>query len=351
MATISELKWVALTAAINEMKSPNQFLKRLLFRNSDPKPTEDIELGVLNKGREIAPFVRKNGGGIMVAGYSDKFQSVQAPNIRIKRPFTPSELLYRRQVGTPIFTPGAAAQATAVRQHISRDLQVMADLITNSEEYLCALAIRGTIIYLTDDEEVFQITYPKPSGNNVTLSTFWDDADPTLPDPQIDFLTAKRLFSDEVGLGITDAIMGQEAAVEFIKLAKRQGFLDHIGVDAGNMTLVQDFTEDGVIYLGRVGGIRCWEYSRTVSVGGVDTALVRSKYVEFVTTSPAAEMVRYYGAIPDFKAMQGRKWVGERFSKSWETDDPSALMALAHSRPLPALRRPGAVVSMKVISG
>lgn len=351
MATINELRWSSLTPAINEMKSPNQFLKRLLFGNHVTLSTEDIELSVLNKGREIAPFVRKNGEALLVDGHTETFQTVQAPNIRIKRPFTPSELLYNRRPGTVIF-PTTGEQISAVQQHIARDMQVMADLITNSEEYLCALALRGTITYSVSPTEVFQVTYPKPPGNNVTLSTFWDDADPTLPDPEENFHTAKKLLSDEVGLGVTDAIMGEEAAQYFRFIVKRQGNLGQgPKLDTGRITFSEQFDQDGVIFLGTFCGIRCWEYSRSVDVDGSATPLVRSKYVEFVAATPAAEFTLYYGAIPDMKALNGRRFQGERFSKSWEQEDPSQMIALAHSRPLPVPRRPGAMVSMKVVSG
>ena len=352
MATIDELKWSSLTPAINEMKSPNQFLKRLLFSRHVTLPTEDIELSILTKSREVAPFVRKNGEALLVDGHSSTFRTVSAPNIRIKRPFTPSELLYSRRPGTVIFSPGAGMQLSALQQHIARDMQVMADLVTNAEEYLCSLALQGTITYEVSPHEVFQITLPKPAGNNVTLSTFWDDADVTLPDPEENFHTVKKLINDEVGLGVTDAIMGESAAQYFRKLMKRQGTLG-VGprLDVGDITFARQFDQDGVIYMGRFCGVDCWEYSRTVSVNGSSTALIRSKYVEFVSRSAAAEFTLYYGAIPDMKALQGRKFQGERFSKSWEVEDPSQHMALVHSRPLPIPRRPGAMVSMKVVSG
>lgn len=351
MATISQLEWSALTPAINNMKSPNAFLKKLLFKNHDPKHTETIELSVLDKERMIAPFVRKNGEALLVQGHDETFHTVETPNIRIKRPFTPSELLYNRRPGTVVFA-SEEEQINAIEEHIARDLQVMADLVTNSEEYLCALALQGVITYEVSAQEVFEITYPKPAGNNVTLSVFWNDADPTLPDPEENFHTAKTLVSDEVGLNVTDAIMGAEAAQYFRSLMKRQGTLA-VGekLDTGRITFSEQFSEDGAIYLGIFCGVRCWQYSRSVSVDGTATSLIRSKYVEFVAVTPSAEFTLYYGAISDMKALQNRTYRGERFSKSWEVEDPSQLMALVHSRPLPVPRRPGAMVSMKVVSG
>lgn len=352
MSTITELTWHSLTGVINEIKSPNQFVKRLLFTQHEPKSTEDLELSVLTKGREIAPFVKKNGEALLVDGHSETFQTVQAPNIRIKRPFTPSELLFTRRPGTPIFTPGASSQVSALRRHIATDMQVLADLITNSEELLCCMALQGTITYSVSPSAHFTITYPKPAGNNVTLTTFWDDADPTLPTPEEDFHSAKKLISDEVSLQTTDAIMGEEAALHFRTVVKNQGNLGQgQKLDTGELTFTQQFRDDGAIYLGRYCGVRCWEYSRTVDVNGTSTPLIRSKYVEFVSARPAAEFKLYYGAIPDMDAIDEGKFVGERFSKSWKKKDPSQLIALAHSRPLPVPRRPGAMVSMKVVSG
>jgi len=97
------LKWASLTGAINEMRVVTPFLRDLLYSRVQPLATEDVELSVYSSNREIAPFVRKNGEGIMTTGHSENFQTVQAPNIRIKRPFTPSDLLYTRRPGTSVF--------------------------------------------------------------------------------------------------------------------------------------------------------------------------------------------------------------------------------------------------------
>lgn len=354
MATINELKWSFMTPAINEMKSPNMFLKRLLFPNHVTLPTEDIEMSLLTKGRETAPFVRKNAEGVMVAGHAETFQTVSATNIRIKRPITPSDLLYTRRPGTTIFVNGrTSTQRSAIRAHINRDLQTLNDLITNSEEWLCAQALQGTISYEVADQEVFQITFPKPSGNNITLASgrAWDNADSTLPRPLQDVHAVKRVLSDEVGLQPTDAICGLTAANALLELAESgnlPAFKTDSGVSAGTISFVEQFNDDGAIFLGTMGGVRFWEYSRTVTHNGSSTALIRTDYVEFVTRSPAAERVLYYGAIADMRTITGNLGQMERFAKSWEVEDPSAYMALAASRPLPVPRRPGAMVSMKV---
>jgi len=349
---IDELKWQTLTATVNEIKSPNQFLRRLLYSNEQTVSTQTIEYGLLTKGREAAPFVRRGAEARMVGGHNESFQSVSPTNIRIKRPFHPSELLYGRRPGTPIFIdPGT--QLSAVQQHINRDLQVMADYITNAEEYLVSMAMQGTISYSNEDEEAFTVTYPRSAGHNVTLSTFWDDATPANVRMEANVYAAKELFSDAVGLVPTDCILGSEARAIFQELIATGVIkvLDQRNVTAGNASFVDQVSEDGAIFLGEVFGIRWWAYPRTVMVNGSSVDLIRPKYAEFVTTSPAADRVMYYGAITDMAALRGGQIQSRRFSKSWEVQDPSAMMALTHSCPLPVPRRPDAHVSMKVVSG
>ncbi len=351
MATIDELSWESMTAVVNEIKSPNQFLLKLLYRNRIALTTETIAIDVLTRAREVAPFVRKNGEALLVEGHGSTRQLVDAPNIRIKRPMEASDLLFGRKPGSVIFPP-QTEQVSAIGAHIARELQVLADLVTNAEEYLAALSLQGTISYSVTPEENFTITYPKPAGHNITLVTFWDDADPSLPEPEINVHAVKRLLSAEVGLGVTDAICGSEAADAFMRLAKNQKFLfDKRDVNMGGADFTTMFNEDGAIFLGRAFGVNFWEYSRTATVDGSSTNMLRAKYIEFVSATPSAEFTMYYGAIADMHAFEGNLWIAQRFSKSWLTQDPSQRLALLHSRPLPVPRRPGAMVSMKVVSG
>lgn len=354
MPSINELKWQSLTASINNIKSPNQHIHNTLYSTHEPKSTEDIELSVLDKARETAPFVRKNSEAIMVSGHTTTFQTVSAPNIRIKRAFTPSELLFGRKPNTVIFVP-SGQQTSAIRRHIQTDLQVMADLITNAQELMCCQTLQGQISYQATTQDSFTITFPRSGTHNITLSTFWDDADPTTPRPAANVHTVKRLINDAVGLSVTDCYLGLEAAQAFLELAESGNIKllgqDAMNIAAGSLSMNNQFNQDGVIFLGVFAGVRFWEYSRTVSVNGVATNLIRSKYAEFVARTPAAQFVEYFGAIPDMEALQGRLFQGERFSKSWLEKDPSAQIHLTHTRPLPVPRRPNATVSMKVVSG
>jgi hypothetical protein len=132
---------------------------------------------------------------------------------------------------------------------------------------------------------------------------------------------------------------------------KTQQLLNMLHFNAGSVTLQNQFREDGAILLGTFSGINVWSYPRTVSVSGTATNLIRSKYAEFVCALPAAQNVLYYGAIADDDALEGGTFVTRRFAKTFKTPDPSQRFMLLHTRPLPCTRRPGSIVSMKVVSG
>lgn len=341
---INELKWYALTALINEIKGPQSFLKSLLFSSEDVLSTETAELSYLVGDRVMAPFVKKNGEAISVEGLGKKFATVDMPNIRIKHPFTPSELLFGRQPGTVIF-PSAGDQISAIEAHIARDIKFMKDQIINAEEWLAAQAIKGTVEYEVADEAKFTVTFPKPAGHTSTVAPLWS----AVSHPEEDIMDAKRMVSDECGLSPTHMLLGRNASKEFLKNAEVRTLLDMRRANPGGLTFNSNFDEQGALFLGDWQGLQVWEYGRRIGVDGVATPLVRDDYAEIVTASPQAENVTMYGAIPDMDAFQGRKFQGKIFSKSWLEKDPSLYIALAHSRPLCVPRRPGSMVSYKVV--
>jgi len=345
MASIDELKWQTMTAAINKIKGPQRFLRDLLFGRKETLDTETIEMSYLTGARDAAPFVKKNGEALLVEGLGEEFAVVEAPNIRIKRPFTPSSLLYNRQPGTVIFA-SSGSKRRAIQQKIARELQRLKDLITNREEWMISQAIRGSISYSVRDEDNWQITYPRSASHTTTAEVDWDE-DSTAK-PEVDFLAAKRLIADDVGLAPTHVILGEDAAKYFLQIDQVKDLLDNRRIEAGRVTYTSNFSEQGALYLGQFCGIEVWEYSRSVNSNGTATDLVRDAYAEFVTASPAAENVIYYGAIPDMDALQGRTIQTQIFSKSWVEKDPSVMYALAHSRPLPVPRLPDSTVSMNI---
>ena len=348
------LSWASMTAMVNEVKTPHRFVRDLLFSANDPKPTEVIEIGVLIGDRVVAPFVKRGAQAIEVTPFQEKIYNVNTPNIRIKRHLEASEILFTRHVGHVIFADeGEILDAGA--QVVARNSLRLVQMVDEAEEYLSCQALRGTISYSVDGEEAFSVTFPRSASHNITLVNFWDGGSANV---ELDFRTAMNLVAQDVGLSVTDVILGAEATNAFLADAKVRDLLDNRRITAGGLDLTQPVQQNGAMYLGIFRGLRVWSYTRATQVpatAGLGTLssfdLIRSKYAEFVVADAAAENVMYYGAIADLEALQGRAFVGRRFSKSWMQQDPSLMIQLLTSRPLPCTRRPDSMVSMKVVSG
>jgi len=349
-ASADVLHYTTLTEAINEQKAPNNFLKNTFFGRDITVPTRHIELSYMRRARKIAPFVKRDGAAVMTSGRTEGFVNLEPPHIRIKRPMSPSDLMVNRRPGGVIFASGDDI-AAAMRQYIADEQEMMLDDITNSEELLCALALTGTITYQTADEEAFTITSPRSTTNDFALSGA-DRWDQTGSSPRQTMKAVMQIINEAVGLGVTDAIMGADAAEAFLGNPEANTLLDVRRFNTGTLDFNQQFGADGALYLGTyVGGIRLWMYARQVLVGSTTTDLIRPKYVEFIAKSPVAQFVTYYGAIEDMRAIgAGRVLQSKRFSKSWEVEDPSARMLLIESNPMPCIRRPDSTVSVQVIS-
>lgn len=344
MATPKEvLSWATQTAAINKIKSPNSFVRDFLFSRTRNFETETVELSDLTGDRDIAEFVRRDAEAIMVSGYGENFSEIKFPTIRIKRSQTASEVMFTRRPGTVVF-PSAQEQLSAIEQHLARDLQRLADMLVNSEEMLCAQALSDSISYSVVDAAHFSVSYGRAGAHNASAATVWSDS---AADPRVDFLAIKRLMNDNPdgrAYPLTDAIAAPDAADEFLALAAIKNDLDNRRIDSGQMALQEQFNEAGAIFYGQYWGVRFWEYGRSLN----GAALIPAGKVQMVSRSPASEMWRYYGAIPDMDALEQRLFVGERYSKSRTTWDPPSREILVHSRPLPVLRLPHATATLTV---
>lgn len=357
MATPNQLKWASLTRAINEIKSPASFLKNMLYGVHNTYPTSAIELDFWRRGRMVAPFVKRGSPAFISKGHTEEFNQLTGfPHIRIKRPMKPTDLFDTRRPGTSIFID-SAGQSRAIAEYMAREMQNLDDDISNAEEYMVAQALRGQIAYSNLEEESFTITFPRSATHDITLTGthLWTDA---LSDPRLDFSTADKLTTDDVNLNVTDVILGDTAAEAFIANTKVSTQLNQNspqpgnGLRVGSLDLTQAWGTNGAMLLSpNMFGKRVWRYSRKLLLAdGTQYDLIRPDHAEFIAVSPAAEWELAYGPTIDFKAFgDSTPRMTERFSKSWEVEDPSVRWILAESNPLPWPRRPDASVSMKVV--
>lgn len=352
--TNTMLGWAYQTETINNILPTTSFLKALMFGGREATvPTESIELSYLVGTRKMAPFVEVNSEAVMVAGRSKVFANVSPPNIRIKKPMEAFSALVKRQPGTGVFTNGGQILA-ARRKAIGEDLQTMRDLIDVREEWMVAQMLTGTtaasivLSYSSAELANFTITVPRPHATDfvATAGVSWATSTAIYND----FHRAKTVMAKHQQLPVTDCIMGATAAVNFINNTTVHALLDNKNIDAGALALQNQFNESGVVYLGRFAGVRCWQYvAEYINDAGSSVEFIGAEQAIFVHAGPANKSIWWYGAIADHDAMDQGLLETKMFVKSKNTWDPSSHVQLAHSRPLPMLRKTGCVYVLDTV--
>lgn len=345
------LTHTTMTRTVNTLKLPNSFLRDLLFSTRQTYPTKEVEWGVLSGNREMAKFSREGAQARFVDQLDEDRKLITFPMIREKKVLKANESMFQRHVGSAIFSP-KRKMISAYEASVARELRDLSNRIFNREEQMCASALTGLLAYSEVDGAHFQVTYGKPAGHTkdvtaISNNLVWTDA---AANPQ-DIFEAARVGLDEAeSLALTDAIMSPEAGSAFMKLEQVKKDLDRRNYDAGELRPGQLIRTDGAQFLGIYHNTRCWIYRRTAIQDGSATPLIRTGYVEFVSATPEADTEMAFGAITDQKALEDGVFEGERFSKSWLSDDPGHRVALVESHPIPVMRRPGMVYSVDVLS-
>lgn len=334
-----------MTRTINEIKDPANFLIDLLFSDFETFSTEAVEVGTLIGDREACGFVRVDSEALLVEGTQENLQTISMPNIRLKMAMKASDRLNKRRVGTVVF-PTKGEQVSAMEAAVARDLLEMKRRIQNRKELMAAEVIRGEIDFASDEAN-FRYQTGKPAGHDTTAGTVWSNS---AADPYDDFMGAKEAMDNEHSLQPDVCVMSPTAASAFMKLSKVKDDLDRSNLNVGSLTTDERIRQNGAMYLGRLHGVECWRYGRSIiDHAGTSQPLIRADHVEFLATGPEAMNKMWYGAIPDEDALEGQLFQGQSFSKSWKIPDPSRRIALVHTRPLPVMLRPGSVYSIDVL--
>lgn len=351
--TTGMLSWAYQSTVLSNIKPKTSFLKQLMFGNRTQNlPTEVAELGYREGHTLMAPFVEVNAEATSVPGNSIRLGNVSCPNIRIKRPMDAYNAFLRRLPGTGIFITGGDVVQAARAAAIAEDAQTLADMIDRREEWMVAQmldyrAAAGYIrlSYSVAEQANFTVSIPRDTSMVATVSTSWATADIAT-----DIHAVKKAMARYQQLTPNVCVLGSNASYLFRTNATVRATLDTKNVSAGSLELQSQFNESGVIYLGRYAGIEFWEYAAQFTADGTGTLTdyISADNAIFLHTSPSNEAQWFYGAIPDHDAFDEGLFVGQRFGKAWKEKDPSVYVQLLHSRPLPFLRRPGALYNLKV---
>ena len=160
----SEFSWRVMTPAINQIAAPPMLLQDLIFRQQNTRASEYIDVDVVIGGKYIAPFVTQIDSAEQVAKMGRETRSVQAPRIRLKKPFTASELLATRAAGSSIYVDGSASLTAYRQQKLAQELQDLKNRIITTKEWMCSQALTGTLT-VSQENLSFTVDYNLPNAH------------------------------------------------------------------------------------------------------------------------------------------------------------------------------------------
>lgn len=318
---------------LEQLKPAKTWLRDTIFNVATTHTSEYIDIDVQKGSRRIAVYVHPLHEGKMVDREGFKTFSYKAPYTKEKM-VTTAQLYLNRQAGNTIYTGGETPTSRA-QQQLGKDLRSLNQRIDRLEEVQAAEAIQtGKVTCI--GEGINQIVDYQMSATHLPVLTGTDKwSDHTNSDPNADLSNWSLLIQQDSGLVPNRAIMGIDAAQDYLRNDKVLKDLDTRRLQAGQID-VTALAENGVQFLGDVRrpGLTVelytyveWYYD---VVAKVEKPLINPDKVIFYNTGARAE--RHYGAIEDLDALS----VTARFAKSWTTKDPSARWVMVQSAPLTA---------------
>lgn len=329
-ASISLLNTRTMLEALEELRTPNTFLLRKFFSAQRECTTKAVDIDIYKGKRRVAAYVNRRSQGQVIdrVGYST--YTYEPPYVKPKMITTVEDLLVR-QLGEVVYSGNQnAAQRASIQ--LGKDLAELDSIITRAEELQASQALFDGKVEVKDkdgNDVVADIDFQRSATHTIDLTATgevsWDESGST---PLKDIRTWKRLIVQDAGVGADIAILGSDAADEFLENADVRAVLDNRNIY--NNQIGMEAQELGVTYIGTIEGISYYAYDEWYvdPATGTETELVPAKKVLLGSTKARCE--RVYGVIEDAEGV----FAAARFPKTWVVDDPSVRMLQLHSAPL-----------------
>lgn len=358
--------------------SPN-LLTRMLFPVQTHKvlSTDTVQWDILTRKNQIAPFRAVNGEPVDIARRTYSAQGITTPYLAVRAPLSMSSDLLVRWAGqnNPYVSFGQQ-DGLWVKENIERtiaeDLQELLRSVQNTQEWMVAQLLTGKIEYVSDEEGGghFELSTNKPSENNVDPNVYLDTKSSTEQSPDemklsvTTFISAIQKIKMEQarrqGPAITDGIVGEDAANHLQRLIAAGAFKDFLDknfrLENGSslITVAPWSNAEGTLYLGTIEGVRLWAYTHALPNPANPSEyvrMIRGNYIEFMAPNAGVSERRlFFGAITnDLDAVRKGLHVRKYFTKTLKLDEPSSLVQILKSRPLPYFRRPDWFFSLRAV--
>lgn len=324
-------------------RAPGLF-KELFFTKRKTHPTKKVEIELVRKGKKILPFVTDVEGGKLVDRSRRELRTVECPRLRPKDAFSAPDLLSQTAPGEVPYAdnPNFLTPEQRIEQKIVEQLTEFKDSVERTIEYMCSKV--GTVgkLVVIQENISFEIDFGMPDENKVVLAgeDLWSDPGMTIFKVlgQIEDW-ATNLVGENSGLPADILMLGTNA---WNKLFAIEGFLkllDNRRVDLGHLSPMVAKS-----YKGTIGGVDL--YVNSDKYEAEDGNLVPMLDPDYVVMGSSLCDASIEFGLPQELPSPGPM---EFFAKSYVEEDPSQLMLVGESDPLPNPKNAGSFAYIKVL--
>jgi hypothetical protein len=325
-----------LTQAVNEIRTGETRIYDKFFRGKENmQSSERLAFDIITGNETILENLNKYAEAPIGTKTTRRTVTLEAPRLAEKRLINAGELNALRAYGV--------MGAEMLKDRLAREQLDMKAKFDRTLEYWACGALRG-VVYDADAATILY-DFGVAGTHKITLSTGWDDSS---GDPIGDIRAWKQLIEDDSMTTITgwqaycgatamDALLANESVLNLMK--------QQFGVQIAT---------SGTI--GNLAGVAIEEYNGSYfNSSGVRTRFVGAEQVILIgMCTDLTDMP--FAPIMDLNAPNGVGNVGAGgrgmmfYSSSHDSWDPSGKWIKTEARPLPVLKRPGAVIIADVVT-
>ena len=337
----------ALLGVLRTFDRPTAWLRDTFFPDPIVFNTTEIAFDKLQRRRKLAPFVSPKVAGKARKGRERIVTTFEPAYVKPKGEVSPDETFVRlagERIG------GEMAPEERYMAIVTQQLEDQDNEITRREEWMAAQILQsGMVVVEGDDYPAVTVDFDRDPELTVDLtgSNQWGESG-------VKVLSSIRswgtLVAEKSGGAATQVVMGAEASELFQGDTDVREVLDNRRQASGTIEFgpVSTGSEDMVAaYLGSIGMFDFWQYTQKYEdeAGTVRDMLPATGVLLMAPQVFAGAMT--HGAIRDLQSLRALA----RFPKMWPEQDPSVMMMMTQSAPLPVPREVNASLFADVRGG
>lgn len=326
-------------------RAPGLF-KELFFNTRNTHDTKKVEIELVRKGKKILPFVTDVEGGKLVDRSRREKRTMVCPRLRPKDAFSAPDLLNQTAPGEIPYTnnPNALTPEERIELKIVEQLTEFKDGVERTIEFMCSKVATAGKLVVQQDNISFEIDFGMPDENKVVLTgaDLWSDPGMTIFEAlgQIEEFSTD-LVGENSGLPVDIAMLGTNAWNVLFAMDGFLELLDNRRIDLGHLSPMVAKS-----YKGTIGGVDI--YVNSDKYENADGSLVPMLDPNYMVLGSSLCDASIEFGLPQELPSPGPM---EFFAKSYIQDDPSQLMLVGESDPLPNPKNAGSFAYIKVLGG